>query len=72
MKIARRFLKDLTFYSPCAQNFALRELLEQSIFGESAKFFGAKTKMTQQDENKLLLHQNHKQVLIDTTIMTYL
>lgn len=62
VKVVCRFLHVLTCYSPCARVLALRELLEQSIYNEPAKHFGAKEKFDPQAEEILLLQQNHKQV----------
>lgn len=62
VKLVCHLLKDLTSYSPCARVLALRELLENSIFNEGAKYFGAKEKFQDNFEEMLLLHQNHKQV----------
>ncbi|XP_046419986.1 integrator complex subunit 5 isoform X1 [Neodiprion fabricii] len=61
VKIVCRFLHVLTCYSQCARVLALRELLEQSIYNEPAKYFGAKVKFDPQTEDILLLQQNHKQ-----------
>ena len=52
--------------SICARNLALRELLEQSIFNEPAKYFGAKEKFQPKNEETLLLQHNHKQVFYKT------
>lgn len=62
VKVVCRFLHVLTCYSQCARVLALRELLEQSIYNEPAKYFGAKEKFDPQTEDVRLLQQNHKQV----------
>lgn len=62
-------LKDLTCYSPCARVLALREILENSIDNEQAKYFGAKEKFEPRFEETSLLHQNHKQVCIKNIIV---
>ncbi|CAL1679213.1 unnamed protein product [Lasius platythorax] len=62
VKMVCHLLKDLTCYSPCARVLALREMLENSINNEQAKYFGAKEKLEPRFEETLLLHQNHRQV----------
>ncbi|XP_012524934.1 integrator complex subunit 5 isoform X2 [Monomorium pharaonis] len=65
VKIACHLLKDLTSIgggAVSARVLALREILENSINNEQAKYFGAKEKVEPHFEETLLLHQNHKQV----------
>ncbi|XP_008210247.1 integrator complex subunit 5 [Nasonia vitripennis] len=61
VKIVCRFLKGLTTYSQYARVLALREILEIAIFGDPAKYFGAKEKFKFNATEVLLLQQNHKQ-----------
>ncbi|KAJ8666827.1 hypothetical protein QAD02_008489 [Eretmocerus hayati] len=61
VKVACRFLKGLTIYSQYARALALREILETAIFGDPAKYFGAKEKFKANFSDSLLLQQNHKQ-----------
>lgn len=62
MKIVCRYLVILSNISSCVRVLVLRELLQHSIYGDWAKYFGAKEKFEHHKEESLLLHQNHKQV----------
>ncbi|XP_058797109.1 integrator complex subunit 5 [Phymastichus coffea] len=61
VKIVCRFLKGLTNYSQYARVLACREILETTIFGDPAQFFGARKKFTSNKSKTFLLQQNHKQ-----------
>ncbi|KAK0086015.1 hypothetical protein PV325_004038 [Microctonus aethiopoides] len=60
VNIANRLLTLMTSRSSCARVLAIRELLENSIYGEPAKFFGAKVKPDEEVKEFSLLQQNHK------------
>ncbi|XP_020294482.1 integrator complex subunit 5 isoform X2 [Pseudomyrmex gracilis] len=62
VRMVCHLLRKLTCYSSCARALALREILENGINNEPAKYFGAKEKFEPRFEEMLLLQQNHKQV----------
>ncbi|XP_008547533.1 integrator complex subunit 5 [Microplitis demolitor] len=59
-KIAHRLITWITSRFPCARVLAIRELVENSIYGEPGKYFGAKVKPDELVKDFSLLHQNHK------------
>lgn len=61
IQIVCSFLKSLTTYSQYARALALREILEITIVGKHAKFFGAKEKQKFYTAETQLLEQNDKQ-----------
>ncbi|XP_012270853.1 integrator complex subunit 5 [Orussus abietinus] len=61
VKTVCELLQMLSCYSQCARVLALRELLENSIYNDPSKYFGAKEKFESHTEDPLLLQQNHKQ-----------
>lgn len=60
VKIATHLMRLITSKSTCARVLAIRELLENSLYGEPAKYFGAKEKLDSDTKDYLLLQQNHK------------
>lgn len=60
IKIANRLLALMSVTSSCARVLAIRELIENSIYGAPAKYFGAKVKLPTGSKDYHLLDHNHK------------
>ncbi|XP_034942928.1 integrator complex subunit 5-like [Chelonus insularis] len=60
VKISNRLLSLITSRSSCARILAIRELIENSLYGEPSEYFGAKVTPNDETNNFSLLHQNHK------------
>ncbi|XP_015116188.1 integrator complex subunit 5 [Diachasma alloeum] len=60
IRVVNRLLMLMAGTSPCARVLAIRELIENAIYGDPAKFFGAKVKSSSDSKDYLLLEHNHK------------
>uniref|UniRef100_A0A0C9QQX7 INTS5 protein n=2 Tax=Fopius arisanus TaxID=64838 RepID=A0A0C9QQX7_9HYME len=60
IKIVNRLLTLMAMTSPCARVLAIRELVENGIYGDPAKYFGAKVSPPNDSKDYLLLEHNHK------------
>lgn len=60
VKIANQLMTLMASRSSCARVLAIRELLENSIYGEPAELFGAIVKWKEEAKDFSLLQQNHK------------
>ncbi|XP_063988292.1 integrator complex subunit 5 [Diachasmimorpha longicaudata] len=60
IRMVNRLLTLMTGTSPCARVLAIRELIENGIYGDPAQLFGAKVKSSNDSKDYLLMEHNHK------------